>query len=80
MQPLITTHDYFSLSSFLNYQLSGLPVNWRAVLSLMKFEGLQPRDEDHVLSALDMWLRHTVSKRGVWGPLLCSIRSGLPRF
>ena len=52
MQPLITTHDFFSLSSFLNYQLSGLPINWRAVLSLMKFEGLQPRDEDHVLSAL----------------------------
>lgn len=52
MQSLITTNNFFSLSSFLNYQLSGTPINWRAVLSLMKFEGLQPRDEDHVLSAL----------------------------
>lgn len=52
MESIITTYDFFTLSSFLNYQLSGTPVNWRAVLSLMNFEGLSPRDEDHVLSAL----------------------------
>lgn len=52
MQKIINTHDFFSLSSFLNYQLSGTPINWRAVLMLMHSENLTPKDEEHVLSAL----------------------------
>jgi len=52
MQKIINTHDFFSLSSFLNYQLSGTPINWRAVLMLMHSENLTPTDEEHVLSAL----------------------------
>ncbi len=52
MQTLITTHDFFSLSSFMNYQISGTPVNWRAVSMLMSSENLQPEAEEQVLPTL----------------------------
>ena len=52
MRRLINTHDFFALSSFLNYQLSGTPINWRAVLMLMNCQRLTPESEEHVLSAL----------------------------
>lgn len=52
MQPLITTHDFFSLSSFLNYQLSGLPVNWRAVMTLMHTGGFEGVAEQLIIETL----------------------------
>ncbi len=52
MQSVITTHDFFSLSSFLNYQLSGSPINWRGVLTFMCSERLSPTAEEHLLDTL----------------------------
>ncbi len=52
MSQLIATHDFFALSSFLNYQLSGTPINWRAVLTLMGSENMPQEAEEHLISAL----------------------------
>lgn len=52
MQPVITTHDFFSLSSYLNYQLSGSPINWRAVLTLMNPERFNQMEEDLIIETL----------------------------
>lgn len=52
MQPVITTHDFFSLSSYLNYQLSGSPINWRAVLTLMNPESFNQMEEDLIIETL----------------------------
>jgi hypothetical protein len=52
MQPIITTHDFFSLSSHLNYQLSGLPVNWRAVLTLMNPDQFNQREEELIIETM----------------------------
>jgi len=45
-------HDFFSLSAFLNYQLSGTPVNWRAVMTLMHPEALDEASDELVMEAL----------------------------
>jgi hypothetical protein len=52
MQPIITTHDFFSLSSHLNYQLSGAPVNWNAVLTLMNPDQFGQRDEELIIETM----------------------------
>jgi hypothetical protein len=52
MEPVINTDDFFSLSSFLNYQLSGTPVNWRAVLALMKPGPLSNTDEELIIETM----------------------------
>ncbi|HBH61688.1 MAG TPA: hypothetical protein DDX85_08125 [Nitrospiraceae bacterium] len=52
MQPIITTHDFFSLSSYLNYQLSGSPVNWRAVLTLMNPDHFSPSEEELIIETM----------------------------
>jgi len=52
MQPIITTHDFFSLSSYLNYQLSGAPVNWRAVLTLMHPNPLGQNEEELIIETM----------------------------
>jgi hypothetical protein len=36
MKPLIDTQEFLSLSSFLNYQLAGEPVNWQGILNLVE--------------------------------------------
>jgi len=52
MHPIITTHDFFSLSSHLNYQLSGEPVNWRAVLTLMNRDCFGQSDEGLIIETM----------------------------
>ncbi len=52
MQPIITTHDFFSLSSYLNYQLSGSPINWRAILTLMHTDSLRQTDAELIIETL----------------------------
>ena len=52
MEPLIETQDFLALSSFLNYQLSGEPVNWRGILNLMVPERFQDPDQEILLDAL----------------------------
>lgn len=52
MQPVITTHDFFSLSSHLNYQLSGAPVNWRAVLTLMNPRHFAQTEEELIIETM----------------------------
>lgn len=52
MQPIITTHDFFSLSSYLNYQLSGAPVNWRAVLMLMNPGSFTQTEEELIIDTM----------------------------
>ncbi len=52
MVPVITTHDYFTLSSYLNYQLSGTPINWRAILTLIYPDDLPQTDSELVIETL----------------------------
>lgn len=47
-KPLINSQEYISLSSYINYQLSGDPINWQAVLSLVMGEKI-PEVTDHFL-------------------------------
>ncbi len=48
----LNTQDFLALSSFLNYQLSGEPINWQGVLSLMVKEKLKLVSSDVLLEAL----------------------------
>ncbi len=52
MQSLINTQKFLALSSFLNYQLSGVPINWRGILTLMVGEKLQLVSEDLLVDTL----------------------------
>ncbi len=52
MQPIIDTNDFFSLSSYLNYQLSGSPINWRAVLTLIRPQDLSSEDEELIIETI----------------------------
>jgi hypothetical protein len=52
MQSIINTHDFFSLSSYLNYQLSGSPINWRAVLTLIHPDGLSQKDAELIIETM----------------------------
>ncbi len=47
-EPLINSQDYISLSSYINYQLSGEPINWQAILSLI-IGDKTPEATDHFL-------------------------------
>lgn len=52
MQPLIDTQEFLALSSFLNYQLSGEPVNWHGILNLMAGKKVLPEDAELLLDTL----------------------------
>jgi len=56
-QPLIDTQEFLALSSFLNYQLSGEPINWHGILNLMIGKDLPPHEEQCLLRALK-YLEH----------------------
>lgn len=55
MKPLIDTQEFLSLSSFLNYQLAGEPINWRGILNLLvgKPDVLDEDSESLLLEALE---------------------------
>lgn len=50
MKPLINTREFLSLSSFLNYQLAGEPINWQGILSFLL---VKKADKDSELFLLD---------------------------
>ena len=52
MEPLIETQEFLALSSFLNYQLSGEPLNWRGILNLMVPGRFRDGDQEILLTAL----------------------------
>lgn len=52
MKPLIDSQEFLALSSFLNYQLAGEPINWRGVLGLIIKESLPPRDEELLMDTM----------------------------
>ncbi|RJX35417.1 MAG: hypothetical protein C4531_02040 [Desulfurivibrio sp.] len=71
MKPLIDTQEFLSLSSFLNYQLAGEPVNWQGILNLVV--GNQPAytrvSENFLLEALE-YLGEAYGNQKRWlGPL-----------
>lgn len=51
MRTLIDTQGFLALSSFLNYQLSGEPVNWRGILDLIVGKKLEPSFEEILIDA-----------------------------
>jgi hypothetical protein len=55
MKPLIDTQEFLSLSSFLNYQLAGEPINWRGILNLLvgRPDMLDQDEENCLLAALE---------------------------
>jgi hypothetical protein len=46
MKPMIDSQEFLLLSARINYQLSGVPINWDAVLALMFGDREIPDDED----------------------------------
>ncbi len=52
MEPLIDTQEFLALSSFLNYQLSAKPVNWRGIHNLMAPGASEEKKQEIVLEAL----------------------------
>jgi len=52
LEPLIETQEFLALSSFLNYQLSGEPVNWHGILNLMVPDRLGKEEQGILLDAL----------------------------
>lgn len=52
MKSFIKVQEYLSLSALINYQLSADPINWRAVISLMLGDRLQPVMMDVLLEVL----------------------------
>ncbi len=53
MKPLINTHEFLSLSSTLNYQLAGEPVNWRGILTFLMETEIGNDAESSLLQALE---------------------------
>ncbi len=49
MQAIINIHDFLALSAALNYQLTGSPVNWRAILALTLGDRFSDEDEEVIL-------------------------------
>ncbi|MEJ2689885.1 MAG: hypothetical protein P8130_08030 [Deltaproteobacteria bacterium] len=52
MEPLIDTQEFLALSSFLNYQLSGEPINWQGIQNLMVPDAPESVKQDILLDAL----------------------------
>lgn len=52
MEPLIDTQEFLALSSFLNYQLSGEPVNWIGIQNLMMPEAPKGEKQEILLEAM----------------------------
>lgn len=52
MEPLIDTQEFLALSSFLNYQLSGEPINWHGIHNLMVPNAPEDEKQEIVLDAL----------------------------
>ncbi len=67
-EPIIDTQEFLALSSFFNYQLSGEPVNWNGILSLMVPRPLPPADEQALLRALEFLGRAYGEQKRRLGP------------
>lgn len=52
MQPLIDTQEFLALSSFLNYQLSGKPINWQGIYNLMVPDAPEGEKQEILCDAL----------------------------
>jgi hypothetical protein len=52
MDPIITTSKFYSLSAHLNFQLSGTPIDWRALLALFKPDQLDDKSKELVRDTL----------------------------
>lgn len=52
MESIINTNKFYSLSSHLNYQLSGTPINWKALLALMHPDKLDTRSKELISDTL----------------------------
>ncbi len=53
MKPLINTQEFLALSSFLNYQLAGEPINWHGILNLLVENPLDKSSENFLMEALE---------------------------
>lgn len=68
-KPIIDTQEFLALSSFLNYQLAGEPINWRGILNFLAEDSLDEASEDFLLEALE-YLGEAYGKQKRWlGPL-----------
>ena len=69
MQPLISAQDFPHLSALIQYQLSGSPINWRAILLLMFKGNVKAKEESILLAALEGTWKLYNQKRRTLGPL-----------
>jgi hypothetical protein len=68
MNSVIDAHEFLKLSSFINYQLSGTPINWRAILSLVMNK--QRPDAELLLESLSYLGAAYGQKKRKLGPLM----------
>jgi len=52
MKPIINTQEFLALSSFINYQLAGEPINWQGILNLLVGKPLDQVSENFLMEAL----------------------------
>jgi hypothetical protein len=69
LEPLIDTQEFLALSSFLNYQLCGEPVNWRGILDLMAPMQTNAEQQEVLIDALKYLGEAYGSQKRRLGPL-----------
>ncbi len=64
MRYLITIQEFSSLSAILNFQLSGTPINWSGILSIICKARLSPWAEEYLINTLKyLWDAYHQQKR-----------------
>lgn len=69
MRPLINPQEFIELSSLVNYQLAGEPVNWAGVLSLIVEGRLEESAEDYFVEVLNYLDKAYGQQKRRLGPL-----------
>ena len=52
MKPIIDTQQFLALSSFLNYQLAGEPINWQGLMNLLVDKPLDEVSKNFLMEVL----------------------------
>jgi hypothetical protein len=69
MKPIIDTQQFLALSSFLNYQLAGEPVNWQGLLNLLVDKPLDQVSKNFLMEVLEYLVEAYGQQKRRLGPL-----------
>ena len=69
MKPIIDTQQFLALSSFLNYQLAGEPINWQGLMNLLVDKPLDEVSKNFLMEILEYLVEAYGRKKRRLGPL-----------